>query len=1048
MKTLTSMESRGGFWASISTHACCFILFCLLGARLACSQNQSCHSGDLDALRGFADGLKSSPPGWNVNDSSSSCCDWLGVVCGPPAISGRRVVGLVLRNRSLRGSISDALAGLDRLKRLDLSINNLQGPVPHRLFRLPLLENLSLSTNELAGVIPPDASLPAIQVFNVSCNYFTGHHPILAGSANLTLSDLTANKFHGAFDAGICNSSTKIQVLRLAMNSFSGAIPRGIKNCSSLVELSLGENSIAGNLPDELFEMPSLTQLSVQQNLLSGNLSTSIGNLSNLVLLDLSLNQFSGYIPDVFGNLPKLESFSAHSNHFVGDLPTSLSNSPSLKVLNLNNNSLSGEIDLNCTAMTSLSFLDLGSNAFSGTITDNLPQCVQLRTVNLAKNDLAGEIPRSFKNFVPLSDLSLTGNRISDISSALQILQHCPNLTILVLTKNFRGGETMPADGIQGFQKLEVLVIANCALSGAVPPWLANSPELEVLDLSWNYLSGAIPPWFGNLDNLFYLDLSNNSLTGELPSGLTRMKSLKHGGSSQNSSENFPFFIKKNSTGKGLQYNQISSFPSSLVLSHNMLVGPILPGFGELSHLYVLDLSWNNLSGSIPEDLSGMTDLETLDLSRNKLTGSIPSSLTNLSFLSNFDVAYNNLAGAVPTGGQFSTFSSSAFEGNPGLCGFHFSPCSSANPSPPRSRRHGRSAALGMAIGIGVATASLLVVAYFILLRARPRGREDNAKVVAHADEFSDPAGCRLVLLFQNKDNQELSIDDILRSTDNFDQAHIVGCGGFALVYGATLPDGRKVAIKRLSGDYCQMEKEFQAEVETLSRVQHENLVPLQGYCRVGNDRLLIYSYMENGSLDFWLHEKLHEGNSTLDWGRRLRIARGAARGLAYLHQSCEPHILHRDIKSSNILLDHEFEAHLADFGLARLILPYKTHVTTDLVGTLGYIPPEYGQSSVATFKGDVYSFGVVLLELLTGRRPVDMCRPKAHRNVVSWVLQMKNEKREIEVFDPSVCSKQHDREAMRMLEIACLCVSDSPKLRPSTSDLVAWLEELGHDEN
>jgi len=202
---------------------------------------------------------------------------------------------------------------------------------------------------------------------------------------------------------------------------------------------------------------------------------------------------------------------------------------------------------------------------------------------------------------------------------------------------------------------------------------------------------------------------------------------------------------------------------------------------------------------------------------------------------------------------------------------------------------------------------------------------------------------------------------------------------------------------------------------------------------------------MENGSLDYWLHEK-PDGPSSLDWDTRLQIAQGAARGLAYLHQSCEPHILHRDIKSSNILLDQNFEAHLADFGLARLILPYDTHVTTDLVGTLGYIPPEYGQASVATYKGDVYSFGVVLLELLTGKRPMDMCRPKGSRDLISWVLQMKREKRESEVFDPFVYDKQHSEEMLRVLEIACLCLCECPKLRPSTQQLVSRLDNIDLD--
>ncbi|CAL9772598.1 unnamed protein product [Musa acuminata subsp. burmannicoides] len=1037
------MTHRGGFWALLSVRACCFFLFSfLIRARLAFSQNQTCESKDLNALLGFANELDL---GWVLNGSYSGCCDWPGVSCGPPAINGRRVVGLDLSRKSLRGSISDSLAGLDQLKRLDLSVNFLQGVVPPQLLRLPLLELINLSTNQLKGVIPSNLNLPAIQVFNISYNQFTGSHPILVGSSNLTSFDLTSNDFYGPIDAGICNSSAKIRILRFSENRFDGDLPRGLKNCSSLTELWLSMNDLSGDLPDALFDMTSMTQLFLQGNQFSSNLSKNMSNLSNLVEIDLSLNRFSGFIPDVFGSLAKLESFSAQSNKLVGNLPSSLSKLSSLRVLNLNNNSLSGEINLNCTAMPKLSSLDLGSNSFSGPIPDMLLQCVQLNTLNLAKNNLTGEIPHSFKNFTSLSDLSLTGNHFSNITSALQILQYCPKLTSLVLTRNFHDGEMMPVDGIQGFEKMELLVIANCALTGSIPSWLANLTRLKVLDISWNRLSGSIPMWLGNLDNLFYLDLSNNSLSGQLPNSLTQMKSLMSGSKSLqvSSMENFPFFIKRNSSRKGLQYNQVSSFPPSLILGDNMLVGQILPGFRNLVVLHVLDLSWNNLSGNIPAELSGMTSLEILDLSHNNLTGAIPSSLTNLSFLSKFDVAYNNLVGQVPTGGQFSTFSSSDFEGNSELCGIHLLPCKSKDLLPSRVKTHKRAARISMAVGIGIGASFLLGVVYWIILGWHSGKHEDNPKVVAHADESSDAAGCSIVLLF-HKDSKELNIDDILKSTNNFNQAFIVGCGGYGLVYKATLPDGRNIAIKRLSGDFFQVEREFQAEVETLSRAQHRNLVSLQGCCKFGNDRLLIYSYMENGSLDYWLHEK-HEGSLMLDWGKRLQIALGAARGLAYLHESCEPHILHRDIKSSNILLDEEFEAHLADFGLARLISPSETHVTTELVGTLGYIPPEYGQSPGATFKGDVYSFGIVLLELLTGRRPVDMCKPKGSRDVVSWVLQMKKERREAEVFDPCIYDKDDNSQILRMLELACLCGSDceyrhSEGARINPRDCWYWL--------
>jgi Leucine-rich repeat (LRR) protein len=299
-----------------------------------------------------------------------------------------------------------------------------------------------------------------------------------------------------------------------------------------------------------------------------------------------------------------------------------------------------------------------------------LARCAELRTLNLARNQLQGKIPESFKNFSSLSYLSLTGNNFTNLSSALQVLQDLPKLTSLVLTKNFHGGEMMPVDGIKGFKSMQVLVLANCALSGVIPPWLQSLESLNVLDISWNKLHGNIPPWLGNLNNLFYIDLSNNSFTGELPESFTRMRGLisSNGSSEQESTMYLPLFFKKKSAGKGLQYNQFSTFPPSLIVSNNLLAGPVLPGLGHLVKLHVLDLSGNKFSGEIPDELSNMSNLEVLNLAHNDLNGSIPSSLTELNFLSQFDVSYNNLAGDIPAGGQFSTFPNEDFVGNSALC--------------------------------------------------------------------------------------------------------------------------------------------------------------------------------------------------------------------------------------------------------------------------------------------------------------------------------------------------------------------------------------------
>lgn len=1030
----------------------CLVHVLLLSlALLLISQSQGCDPGDLSALLGFSAGLESAIQGWGSNSSSSDCCTWPGVYCELPDFAGRRVIGLNLAEKRLRGSLSDNLTGLDHLRNLNLSFNALRGSVPPNLFHLAYLELLDLSANELSGSFPPELNLPSIKTFNISNNLFNGSLPIFTVSENLMVFDVRSNAFSGPINADLCHSSPQIQSLVFSSNFFSGRLPAGFGNCISLVQLSLDANEISGDLPEDLFTLPSLKFLHLQQNGLSGSLNGRLGNISTLVQLDLSGNNFFGFIPNVFDRLINLELFSAQSNGFNGTLPDSLSNLTNLRVLNLRNNSLKGGINLNFSSMPMLRILDLGSNHFTGLIPDSLSQCSNLNSLNLAKNNLVGEIPSSFKILSSLFYLSLSNNSLSNVSSALETLQHCTNLTVLVLTLNFRSDETMPVEGIHGFGKIQVLVIANCGLSGYIPPWLSQSTNLMVLDLSWNRLGGSVPPWLGSFDALFYLDISNNSLAGEIPDSFTRLKSMIYvnSSSSQGSSlQEFPFFVKKNASSKALQYNNAGSFPPSLILSNNKLVGPILPGFGNLKLLMVLDLHKNNLSGPIPKELSGMANLENLDLSHNKLTGNIPAALATLNFLSNFDVSYNNLDGPIPSGGQFSTFSRSDFIGNPGLCGLHLSPCQSQSLTPPlpqNGKQKSKASILGVAVGIGSGTIFLLALVYLAVSRVVSRKQEDNAKVVADADELESAAGSRLVLLFHNKDSKEISISTILKSTNNFDQAFIIGCGGFGLVYKAALEDGRKVAIKRLSGDFCQMEREFHAEVEALSRAQHENLVPLQGYCKVGKDRLLMYSFMENGSLDYWLHEKT-DGPSTLCWTRRVKIAQGAARGLAYLHQSCQPNIIHRDIKSSNILLDEHFEAHLADFGLARLILPYDTHVTTDLVGTLGYIPPEYSQAALATFKGDIYSFGVVLLELLTCRRPVDITKSKGTRELVSWVLEMKKERRETEVFDPLIYNKELGRQLSSALEIACMCVNESPKLRPSTQQLVACLDAIGSE--
>ncbi|XP_008775246.2 phytosulfokine receptor 1-like [Phoenix dactylifera] len=512
------------------------------------------------------------------------------------------------------------------------------------------------------------------------------------------------------------NPCLRVVGLDLASKDLKGLLPNSVSGLDRLSFLNLSHNSLRGTVPPELFHLRRMEVLDLNSNNFTGELGKGISNLTSLSYLDVSFNRFTGFIPDSFHGLQRLESFSAESNRLEGRLPNSLSSCSMLSLLNLRNNSLDGNIDLNFASLVQLVVLNLGSNRFSGHIPKSLSSCRALQVLNLASNNLHGKIPNSFRNLHALSYLSVSKNSLSNVSVALQTLQECQNLTVLILTMNFYG-EELPNNGIQGFHSLQALVVAVCALTGSIPSWLANIKELSLLDLSWNHFTGGIPLCIGSLDYLFYLDLSNNSLTGEIPMSLTKLKtlnsdSLSHNGSS---SHGIPFFSWKNPT-RLLWYKQYMNFPPTVDLSNNMMDGTIWKETGNLRLLQVLDLSNNNFTGSIPDELSGLRNLETLDLSFNGLSGTIPASLVNLTFLSSFNVAHNHLQGQIPKGGQFSTFSSSSFEGNPGLCGEFFLVCNSTSKPPEKEendREESNFVLEGLPLAMGFISGFLLIVILF-----------------------------------------------------------------------------------------------------------------------------------------------------------------------------------------------------------------------------------------------------------------------------------------------------------------------------------------------
>ncbi|GKB44149.1 concanavalin A-like lectin/glucanase [Tanacetum coccineum] len=365
--------------------------------------------------------------GWDLNNSSSSCCNWDGITC-----DAGRIVEIDLPRKRLSGNLSsDALFKFDHLKVLNLSHNDIKGPLPDVIFHFGKLEVLDLSSNDIKGVLPNSIDLPKLDVL-----------------------DLSDNSFSGVIPDGLCVNSSRIRVMRLAVNYFNGSVPK-FENCRLLEHLGVTSNYLYGDIPESLFGLPRFGELALQENLFTG--FEGVGDFSSgLVGLDVSSNRLSGSIPDLFDRFPSLHYFIAHSNNLSGAVPLSLLNSRSVSSVNSRNNSLNGVIEFNCSTMVNLASLDLGTNNFSGNIPGNLASCRKLKALNLARNKLVGQISESFKNFESLSYLSLSNCSFNNLSKSLKILQHCPNLSVMVLTMNFHT-EQLPSDDELQFKSLKAL---------------------------------------------------------------------------------------------------------------------------------------------------------------------------------------------------------------------------------------------------------------------------------------------------------------------------------------------------------------------------------------------------------------------------------------------------------------------------------------------------------------------------------------------------------------------------------------------------------------
>ncbi|KAJ9675307.1 hypothetical protein PVL29_024310 [Vitis rotundifolia] len=488
---------------------------------------------------------------------------------------------------------------------------------------------------------------------------------------------------------------------------------------------------------------------------------------------------------------------------------------------------------------------------------------------------------------------------------------------------------------------------------------------------------------------------------------------------------------------KNLQYLELYS---------NNISGPIPSDLGNLTSLVSLDLYLNSFTGPIPETLGKLSKLRFLRLNNNSLTGTIPMSLTNITALQVLDLSNNHLSGVVPDNGSFSLFTPISFANNLDLCGpvtGHpcpgsppFSPPPPFVPPPPISSQGGNSATGAIAGGVA-AGAALLFAAPAIGFAWWRRRKPQEYFFDVPAEE--DPE----VHLGQLK---RFSLRELQVATDSFSNKNILGRGGFGKVYKGRLADGSLVAVKRLKEERTPGgELQFQTEVEMISMAVHRNLLRLRGFCMTPTERLLVYPYMANGSVASCLRER-PASDPPLDWPTRKRIALGSARGLSYLHDHCDPKIIHRDVKAANILLDEEFEAVVGDFGLAKLMDYKDTHVTTAVRGTIGHIAPEYLSTGKSSEKTDVFGYGIMLLELITGQRAFDLARLANDDDVMllDWVKGLLKEKKLEMLVDPDLQNNYVEAEVEQLIQVALLCTQGSPMDRPKMSEVVRMLEGDG----